>query len=84
LIKVLSGAIRVQNFSELDFAALTNKPYMESDYYEDQYTWLSELSFGIHRLVNVKPQTCFTLQSYYHNEVTSEFFSVVKKDANTG
>lgn len=43
---------------------------------------MSELSFGIHRLVNVKPQTCFTLQAYYHNEVTEEFFSVVKKINN--
>jgi hypothetical protein len=79
LIKVLSGSIRVQNFSELAFSALEDRPYQENDYLEDQYTWLSELSFGIHRLVNVKPQTCFTLQSYYHNEVTEEYFSVVKR-----
>ncbi len=29
--------------------------------------------------MNVKPQTCLTLQSYYHNEVTEEYFSVVKR-----
>jgi hypothetical protein len=78
---VLSGSIRVQNFHELSFENLNteNDPYLVSDYSQDQYTWLSEESFGIHRLINIHPQTCLTLQAYYHNSNTAEFFSVVRE-----
>ena len=77
LIKVLSGTIRVQNFNELNFKTIKEdknmreKPFQEMDYSEGQYTWLSEYSFGIHRLVNLHPEVTLCLQAYYHNEDTT-------------
>ena len=47
LIKVLSGTIKVQNFDELNFNTIKDKPderqkpFHEWDYTEGQYTWLS-------------------------------------------
>lgn len=82
LIKILSGQVRVQNFRELTFDDFTSKPYLESDYKEDQYTWLSEESYGIHRLLNPYPECCLSLQSYYHyrnTTKTAEYFSFLEK-----
>ena len=85
LIKVLSGTIDVQNFNELNFLDLNNKdlPYQQMTYKQDQYTWLSEYSFGIHRLVNLRPETCITLQSYYRSHDTTEYFTFVDKSTKT-
>lgn len=80
-MKVLSGSIRVENYSDLSFDSVNHPdPYLENDYSQNQYTWLSEESFGIHRLLNLNSQTCLTLQSYYHDKISYEYFEVLKKD----
>ena len=78
LIKVLGGAIRVENFKNLSHQE--NKPYMVSNYRENNYTWLTAYSFGIHRLINVHAKTCLTLQAYANVEGTHEFFTVLGRD----
>ena len=49
-------------------------------YGEGAYTWLSEYSFGIHRLVNLHPEVTLCLQAYYHNEDTTEYFTFVDQE----
>ena len=90
MIKVLSGTIKVQNFDELNFNTIKEKPeerqkpFHEWEYVEGQYTWLSEYSFGIHRLVNLHPEVTLCLQAYYHNEDTTEYFTFVDKKEEEG
>ncbi len=38
---------------------------------------MSEHSFGIHRLINLRAQTCLSLQAYYHSQYSNEIFSFI-------
>ena len=74
----------MENFNDLNFNEINQnesereKPYQTMTYGEGDYTWLSEYSFGIHRLVNLHPESALCLQAYYHNEDTTEYFTFVE------
>ena len=76
-MKPLSGSIRVQNFHRLGFG--NENPFAEFTYHAGSYTWMSEHSYGVHRLINSFDQTCITIQSYFNGENTNGTFSVVGK-----
>ena len=77
VVKPLAGSIRVQNFHRLGFGS--DKPYAEFTYHTGSYTWMSEHSYGVHRLINSFAQTCITIQSYLNGDNTTGTFSVVGK-----
>ena len=77
VVKPLAGSIRVQNFHRLGFGS--ENPFAEFTYHAGSFTWMSEHSYGVHRLINSFKQTCITIQSYLNGENTTGTFSVVGK-----
>ena len=64
VMKVVGGQINVENFSDLNFMPDTDTPFQIKKYQEDDITWFSSHSFGIHRISNTSPTTALSLQSY--------------------
>lgn len=74
---MLANEICVQNFNDLNFLPIDQRPYQNVIYQEGQYTWLSEYSYGIHRLINTTSHLTLSLQAYMGSKGSKEYFEFI-------